>query len=157
MFEYKIVQGMAGRYKETEGIYFNVNTPEAVCEALVRAYRSEARVRLWYGYTSGVNAGKTWDEEHDVCGRVARTCGEIKIPILLANINSSDGLFILDNHIVRIDIKGKTLYQHPMFELPEMEVEDGKVYFNNEFVARFETEKQAIRYIDFMSGKRFGR
>lgn len=131
-----------------------------ILEKLISEHRS-TRVRLWYGEN-----GKSWDEENDVTGRIGRSTGSIKIPILVNNSRSYGGGAILTDCIVKIvDIKTKkVLYQHPNFEQGKFEVisSDMKEYEANvnrdkETYARCRTLAGAQRLCDFMNGIRFNK
>jgi len=74
----------------------------------------QTRCRFHWG---DVKTGKDWGDDCDVIGRIGRSTGSIKIPILLYNSRSSGGGAILDHCIVKITESrgGRVLYQHPKY------------------------------------------
>jgi hypothetical protein len=147
------------------GLWFHPETPAAVRNVLVEAYHEHATLRVWYG---DVQTGVAWSEENDVMGRLSRTCGQIKVPLLVAP--GEDGApAMLEHCIVRIDRvtrnrdgagrKGKTLYAHPNFSTghwePGAAVTEGyqeAAYHNGELTAQFKKAGSAKAYCDFMQG-----
>lgn len=118
----------AGGYPKT---WFNRNTPEKVRWALERARINCWTVRLWLGDST---TGKPWLEEHGVVGRIRRSGGLLKVPILIER--GGDGLgggAILDNCVVRVEQWSPrpmkcmdVLYSHELFRYPSAEVVKGK-------------------------------
>lgn len=142
------------------GTTYHEETPEAVTRILENARTQGWRLRIWYG---DAKTGRSWEEEWDVVGRIARSSGPMRVPILLAATNSIGGPALLDQCILKIvktDNK-LVLYQHPKFKQPHYTVtkstlegytsevlRDGKTA-----VARFRSPDGAQRWIDFMYGK----
>lgn len=127
---------------------------------------TDKRIRIWYGDTE---TGRSWNDEYDIIGTIGRSNGAIKIPILLNNSRSRRGTGLLDFNIIRIDdIKAKrTIYKLKNFHVEEMKIEtvagteypyrvmqykDSKEVQN---VANFKDKNAALRWIDFMNGKRY--
>lgn len=144
---------------------FDENTCDKVKNALIACYNSKSRIRIWYGDN---NTGESWLDEYDTIGTVGRSSGQVKIPLLLKNARSSGGGGILTDCIVRIDVisSKRTIYKHPLFYVPTLGVypnldEETKVKYpfiilkNGTIQARFKTDKQARKYIDFMTGERY--
>ena len=144
---------------------FNNETSDKVKAALVDCYHSKARIRVWYGDT---DTGVSWLEEYDTIGTIGRSGGQVKIPLLIKNSRSIGGCGILCHCIIRIDVIGskRTIYKHPLFNVPTLGVypnldDETKVQYpfivlkNGTIQARFKTEKQAYKYIDFMIGRRY--
>ena len=103
------------------GTAFHGSTPDEVAAVLENARNSGTRLYLRYGDTE---TGRDWLEEYDVAGRIGRSVGRLKVPLLLATVRSSGGAAILDHCIVRIaTAKGQVLYQHPRYIVPEFVVE----------------------------------
>lgn len=144
--------------RELSGTFYHDTVPRAVITALEKARASGARVRLFIGDN---DTGECWGDEHDVTGRISRSMGPIKVPILLRNSNSSGGSAILCDCIVRLMVDGRDVYRHPDYRLPEYTISPSKL---NEYkcevadkkgtVARFKTEQSAINWIAFMRGER---
>ena len=158
------------QYRQGTNLWFHPQTSREVCQALEKAYAARKRVRLWLGDTA---TGRAWAEENDVIGRLGRSTGTIKVPLLVAD-GDDGGPALLDHCIVRIDTVtrrasrpgeprtrdvGETLYRHPSFhtgdwsvtgsdlkDYAEVVLHDGAVH------ARFKRAGTASRYIDFMQG-----
>lgn len=165
-------------YVEREGMYFEVgiylgdknklevfdNVSEELMNIILRAYKYKFRIRVFYG---DIHTGRSWNEDHDVMGKIGRTCGAIKIPILLRRKDSHYGEALLLSSVIRIDdIEDKrTLWKLPNFHVEKMTIEsrESKDYpfavmqtqdngaISN--IANFKTEIQAQKWIDFMEGK----
>lgn len=150
-----------------DGTHYDPSTPSEILEALEYARAIGTSIRIFHGFTEQYNPdnkpiGEAWPEENAVIGRIGRTTGR-KSPMLVHNARSMGGQLISTNSIVAIKIKHRWLYQHPKFTTGKWEVVAlaGSTRFqalhNRELHAQFDHEKQAQRYCDFMSGKRFAR
>ena len=142
-----------------------------VIEACEYARNDLGRIRLWYG---DVNTGRSWNEEYDVTGYIAKTLGNYNIPILINNARSLGGRAIFTDCIVRLDYTktGKTLYKHPKFYVEPMEIRDvddlerreagyvasiyiGPSYESAKCVRFCKSKRQAENWIKFMNGERY--
>lgn len=142
------------------GLWFHSDTPGAVKRILRCAYKENETIRLFYGNTI---TGADWLEEHDVIGRVGRSTGTLKIPLLIQN-NDLGGGSILDHCIVKIvnATSGDLLYQHHnyhrgMFTPVECDEHDydAAVLVDGKIHARFHTMDDAYHWMAFMVGKSF--
>lgn len=111
--------------RETENhieVYKQVN--EKLISILESCRKNNTRIRVWYGANN-----KIWLEEYDVIGRINRTTGRIKIPILVNNKRSLGGRELLVHCIVRIDDieEKKTIYKLNDYEMPEFKVRETKI------------------------------
>lgn len=144
-------------------------TPREVRTVLENARATGDRLRIWYGDTA---TGRAWQEENDVLGKIGRSCGRIRVPLLIHNRNSMGGHAILDHCIVRIDrtSDGRTLYQHPTFStgFEEKLIDDDAnmrhlglnwIVRDRERTqcARFRSYEAAQRWLDFMNGHRYAK
>ncbi len=138
---------------------FSAGTNDKVIQVLTNAHESRDRVRIVYG---DPKTGKDWLEEYDVIGRIGRSTGEQKIPLLIANERSMGGGAILTANIlkiVRVSDK-QVLYQHEKYIEPEFELGflaitgQYSVLIGGEIQAHFKTAELANKYIDFMLCKR---
>jgi hypothetical protein len=100
-------------------------------------------------------------EEDGKVGKIGRSSGPIKIPILLKTINSDGGGAILDDCIVKIVTSpissARVLYVHPRYHQPAMEITneglDGKpeythtVRIGGETYSRHTSERSAQRLV----------
>ncbi len=139
------------------GTTYHKDTPADVVRVLENARASGDRIRIRDGETK---TGRDWLEEWGVEGRVGRSMGPDKIPILLHNRRSMGGGAILDHCIVRIiDMKTKrVLYSHPKYYRPELVIRQAEaggyekaVYADGKLHAQFKTREQANRWINKMS------
>ena len=101
-------------YKVINGTHYDLYTSNKLVILLEDIRQSQTRVRFHWG---NADTGLDWGDCHDVEGRIGRSTGPIKIPILLYNSRSVGGSAILTNCIVKIvETKGKRiLYQHPYY------------------------------------------
>ena len=150
--------------KEKLEVYNQVD--EKLMDILNNSRKYGSRIRVWYGDRE---TGKSWLEEYGVTGRVGRSCGSIKIPLLINNKRSWGGEALLVGSIIRIDDieERKTLWKVPNFHVREemiivpvndekypyavMQKDDGIV--SN--VANFTTIERAERWIAFQEGRRY--
>ena len=176
-FEEKLSNGNTIYYREYEGTYYEVGIKlkdgtieeytqvnEALMNVLNNSRKYGFRIRIWYGDRK---TGRSWNEEYDVTGRVGRSCGNIKIPLLIYNKRSYGGGALLTGSILRVDdIEDKrTLWQAEGFNIPEMTVsykDIGSpyvwhVYQEGKEIAGFRTEEKARKWIDFMNGRRYSK
>ncbi len=96
--------------------HFHPNCPESIRNILERARKSQTRICVYYGDTG---TGREWGDVET--GRVGRSMGPQKIPIMLYNRRSIGGSGILTSCIVRIAYankkEGGDLYRHPKYEI----------------------------------------
>lgn len=138
--------------------WFHPDTPIEVRRILERYRKSGKPLRLFYG---DKETGRDWLEESDVVGTVARSCGVLKVPILLAK-GESWGVSILDHCIVKlVDVESrKELWAHPKYQPPAMEIvaeRQGRythaVYVDGVIHARFTSYAKAAQWVAFMAGE----
>lgn len=142
---------------------FDFGTDVKVARILEQSRLTGQRIRIFYGDTE---TGRDWLEEYDVIGKVGRSTGTFKIPLLINNSRSLGGGSISTNRILRIiDVKTKReLYKHEKYvtpilvqcesQNPEYAIEIRNALKDNEVHARFKTVGSAARWLDFMHGKR---
>ena len=94
------------------GTTYHDDTPQAVIAYLETARQRKTRIRVFYG---DVQTGKSWDDYYDTMGRVGRSTGKSKIPLLIHNARSMGEGAILDHCIIRITIDKQVIYSHPNF------------------------------------------
>jgi hypothetical protein len=144
---------------ELNGTSYQSDTSEAVANALEKVRFAHTLVRLFRG---DVKTGRSWGDDFMTCGRVSRSCGSIKIPILINNSRSTGGPGILDHCILAIMTSPNCfLYKHPTFspgEFIECEGVDNRPFGvkngKGESIANFKTEAKRARWIAFMKGER---
>jgi hypothetical protein len=108
------------KYNIVNGTAYDKKTPQAVIDVLEAARQSGQRITLDLG---DPNTGKSWGERYDITGRVGRSTGQIKIPILVHNSRSMGGGGILTANIIAIKTSSgnKFLYKHPKYQPYEQE------------------------------------
>lgn len=142
---------------------FYAGTNDAVKAKLTSLHKTRDRVRIVYGDPI---TGKDWLEEYDVMGRIGRSTGSAKVPLLIANERSMGGGAILTAKILKIVLvdNKKVLYQHENYVEPKLKIVSIRVAgFDKHHVvntatddtqALFKTHDAATKYIDFMLCKR---
>lgn len=140
-------------YKQVGVMSFDTRTPDIICNILemYQNARDKVRLRFFYGDSE---TGRCWMDEHGTIGYIGRSTGIYKIPLLIHNNRSYGGGAILDHCIIKIMVGKHTLYQHPLFNMPIVTVNDKQVLFDNEVYANCNSEQQAIKLAAFMRGER---
>ena len=127
MYEITVIDG----YKVCNGTYYHINTDDSVIQRLERARKNHYRIRIFYGDSE---SGRDLLEVCDVIGYIGRSCGNIKIPIILNNSRSCWGGAIITDSIVKITIDRETVYQHKNYKTPRFRIEESvlnnKPWFN---------------------------
>lgn len=105
---------MERNYQVVNETSYDARTIPEVIRILELCRQDRTRIRVHYG---DVATGKDWMDVYDVTGKVGRSMGPIKVPLLIHNSRSMGGGAMLDHCIVRIvTSKGKrVLYQHPLY------------------------------------------
>jgi len=111
-----ITDNIGRKYQQYNGTCYHADTTKEIIMLLERIRFYQIRVRLHWG---DIKTGRDWCDDLDCKGRLGRSTGSIKIPILLYNSRSMDGGHILDHCIVKImETKGgKVLYCHPEYHV----------------------------------------
>ena len=115
--EIKMMEVYGNKYKVANGTYYSESTPDAVIRILENSRLNNQRIRLFYGNTEN---GRDWMETCDTIGTIGRSCGTVKVPLLIKNNRSMGGGAILDHCIVKITIDKKVVYQAENYYLPEI-------------------------------------
>ena len=148
---------------ELDGLFFDTRTPAPVARELARAYHGGYRVRVYYG---DHETGESWGDEFDIIGTIGRSCGRVKIPLMIFSARSTGGPGLLDHCIVAIqDTRSKRfLYKCANFNpgtysIIPADIPDylETVTRNGSIHARFKKPGQALRYVAFMTGARMAK
>lgn len=117
LYRQAVTQAAKANIKET---WFDPETPAKVRRILEQYRKSGEELRVFYGDTE---TGRSWMDENDVMGKIGRSCGTFKVPLLIEN-GEHGGPAMLDHCVIRLmDVEsGKELYRHPKFSVPEMEI-----------------------------------
>ena len=116
------------------------------------------KVRLVLGDTG---TGEPWLNEYDVVGKIGRSGGSLKVPLLVEEGESGGGAILTACMLNIIDWKsGRTLYRHPAYREPELSLQPSDtperpwaVIHLNDVIARFKDMGKACAYIAFMRGE----
>lgn len=143
------------------GTYYSSKTPKKVRQVLNRAIKEGLTLRVFYG-----KDGEDWMEENDTIGKIGRSSGTLKVPLLLLE-DGLGGSAILTDSIVRIIdvISNKELYRHDSYrfkgpfsivdftdEVNNSAHKSHAVTVNNETYARFDSFEMAASYVSFLAG-----
>ena len=105
------------------GTYYSNETPDDLIRVLDSLRGTHQRVKIYLGDRE---TGRDWMEEDGKIGKIGRSSGPIKVPILLRTMNSQGGGAILEDCIVKIATSpagsARVLYQHPRYYQPAMEI-----------------------------------
>ena len=150
---------------------FPAGTTDGVKMALLTAYMTGRRVRLFFSYSQD---GEVALEDYDVIGYIRRPVGAYKQPILIHNRRSYGGGAISTDRVVRIiDVATKKdLYRADNYRMPVLTVCEpdapivvigGPTYthevyrglpYRNAPVARFTSKSAANNWVAWQQGKR---
>ena len=103
-------------HRAVNGTFYNARAPKDVITLLEMARAEHWTLRLHYG---DAETGRDWLEEHDMLGRIGRSTGRIRIPLIIAK-GEDGGLGLLEACIVKIrrcfpqGVK-RMYYQHPLY------------------------------------------
>ena len=138
--------------------YFDPATDPKAARGLERCRENGAKVRLIQGDTE---TGRTWLDEHDVVGRIGRSTGTLKVP-LLVEPGADGGTAILSACLLAIvDWRsGEFLFRHARYRAPDLLIrpsDDAErpwdVLHDERVVARFQDIGKAGAYVAFMRGE----
>lgn len=89
-----------------------------VIDVLERCRADRTRIRIAYGFPAD---GQDWGEVYGTTGYVGRSCGPVKIPLLVHNRRSLGGDGIITDKVIRIETtKGRRLlYQAGNYKPPK--------------------------------------
>ena len=109
-FQRTYTKGNPIKYKVYNGTAYRQETPDDLVLLLEELRENRTRIIVDYG---DIKTGRSWGESCDITGRIGRSNGDIKIPLLIHNKRSLGGGSLLDDCILSIKTsKGKkTLYQ----------------------------------------------
>ena len=100
--KFNLIETTDGRkYKESKNteLCYKIETPDELCIVIDNLLQNKQRVVIDYGNTT---TKESWNEIHDIKGRIGRSTGVIKIPLLVYNSRSYGGGALSDNCILSI-------------------------------------------------------
>jgi hypothetical protein len=149
----KIESHNGKNYKVTpHGTHYSSETPDEVIEILERAIKERIRLKFYYGDRE---TGRDYLEESDTVGKIGRSTGEIKIPLLLAKYDSIGGPALFDSGIVKIvtSPRRELLWQHKNYhqkEISLININDDPNYthaliVDGDIFSRHSSQRSALR------------
>ena len=184
--EIKRQKGSDGKeYKVCNGTFYSAGALDGAVLALEYARVKKIRIRIFYAYKTkeekenGVKDSEfdvleVWNDENNCIGRLGRSNGNIKIPVLLSSSSSCYGSPILDSRTVLVKTtEGNVLFSADGLKFPEWKVNTdadkktcGLLYktslmkdFNTYATCRNEDFQKAVRCMEnlsrYMQGARF--
>ncbi|MBB4844370.1 hypothetical protein HNP55_002906 [Paucibacter oligotrophus] len=138
--------------------YFDPATDPKAARVLERCREANAKVRLILGDTA---TARTWLDEHDVVGRIGRSTGTLKVPLLIEP-GADGGIAILTAYLLAIIDweSGEFLFRHPRYRAPDLLIRPGEdadrpweVLHDEQVVACFPDIGKAGAYVAFMRGE----
>ena len=87
------------KYVVKNDTYYSEGTSPDMVNILERLRNEKKRVTFRFG---DPKTGKDWGEDNDITGRIGRSTGQIKIPLLIHNRRSMGGGGLLSANIVKI-------------------------------------------------------
>jgi len=139
------------------GAYYNKDTAPEVMKVLDKCIQNKKPVRIYLG---NPETGANWNEEHDTIGRVGRSTGPHKVPLLVEEGKNWGGA-ILTHCILRIVQRrgALELYRHPKFKLPTVEIKEEALckgysyalYLNGEIYSNHKNLKSAVKLRDYFT------
>lgn len=97
------------KYKQSKNteLCYKENTPNELCVIIDKLFNNRERIVIDYGNTT---TKESWNEVHDIKGRIGRSTGIVKIPLLVYNSRCYGGGALSDNSILSIkSTKGNNL------------------------------------------------
>jgi len=142
----------------TQQTYFDPGTDPKAAAVLESRRQTGGKVRLVMGNTF---TGEPWLNEYDVVGKIGRSGGSLKVPLLIEDGESGGGAILTACVLNIIDWKsGRTLYRHSLYREPDLSLQPSNnpehpwaVSHLDEVIARSKDMGKACAYIAFMRGE----
>ena len=141
----------------TRTTYFDPGTDTSAAKVLESCRTHERKIRLILGDTL---TGEPWLEEHDVVGRIGRSIGTLKVPLLIEPGEHGGSAILCACILAIVDwASGNFLYRHDAYREAELSIKPSAdaerpwdVLRHEEVVASFRDIGQAGAYLAFMRG-----
>lgn len=139
--------------------FFEPGTPSKVQEILERYRANRKPIRLFYGDPT---TGRDHCEEFDVVGKIGRSGGALKVPLLVAPGDIGGGAIRTSTVLRIMDVlRNANVYVSGMYACPTLEVVPDYAYAHlplavkrdGKTIARFKTTSDATIYVAFMTGE----
>lgn len=166
--QYTQYQKMMGEYVRLgdNKTWFDARTPKKVQSVLEAARKEGTTVRVFLG---SEGTGRDWLSEYDTIGRIGRSMGPMKAPLLVPKGDCGGPALLTDCILRVIDMDtGKELYRHAKYHTPKMELTEAASYdvaqgYTHsvkvesedgvmECHANFKSQAEAAHWLAFMSG-----
>jgi hypothetical protein len=142
---------------QRERTYFDPHTHRDAQRALETCRHRGTMCRLILGDTA---TGESWFDEHDVVGRIGRSCGALKVPLLVPPGEDGGPAILTACLLAVIDWQsGKAVFRHLLYREPELglfpetdAVHRWNVRYRDKTLARFDDLTKAAAYLAFMRG-----
>ena len=146
-----------GQSPLTRTTYFDPGTDAKAAKVLESCRTGERKVRLILGDT---RTGEPWLEEHDVVGRIGRSIGTLKVPLLIEPGEHGGCAILCACLLAIVDWQsGDFLYRHAAYREADLSIKPSAdaerpwdVLRRDEVVASFRDIGQAGAYLAFMRG-----
>ena len=163
------------KYRILNDTAYHYGTPLVLVNVLEQLRKNERKVRIMTGYTAHywhltedvrARVGEVWLEESDVVGRIGRSGGRIKVPLLISD-DDAGGPALGDDIILRVsNVDNVVLYEDPLLRWPQLTIEANEHHYQGpgyeviyqyrvthkgEEQAKFRTKKGAEAYVKFFS------
>ena len=102
-------------YACADGTFYPIGTDHHLIRTLERARENKTRLRVWFGeYDETGEKLRVFTIENDTMGRIGRTTGPIKAPLLVYNARSRGGTVLDADMIVAIKATktGRYMWAH---------------------------------------------
>jgi hypothetical protein len=147
-----------GQSALTHDTYFDPGTCPEVIKALELCRKTRRQVRLVYGDTT---SGQSWFDEFDVVGRIGRSTGWLKVPLLIEAGEAGGAAILTACLLCIIDWQsGAALFTHPSYQVPDLRLvptgdagQPWSVEHQRDEIARFGDIGKASAYLAFMRGE----
>ena len=141
----------------TRTTYFDPGTDARAAKVIESCRTHERKIRLILGDTL---TGEPWLEEHDVVGRIGRSIGTLKVPLLIEPGEQGGSAILCACILAIVDwASGNFLYRHDAYREAELSIKPSAnaerpwdVLRREEVVASFRDIGQAGAYLAFMRG-----
>jgi len=142
----------------TRQTYFDPGTDRKAVRVLEQCRNAGTKVRLIQGDPS---TGHAWLAEHDIVGRIGRSTGTLKVPLLIEQGEHAGCAILTACLLAIIDWdSGKFLFRHPTYRTPDLSIRRGEqadrpweVHDADGIVTRFPEVGKAGAYVAFMCGE----
>lgn len=146
-----------GQSPLTRTTYFDPGTDQKAAKILESCRAKERKIRLIPGDT---RTGEPWLEEHDVVGRIGRSTGTLKVPLLIESGEHGGSAILCTSILGIVDwASGNFLYRHPAYCEADLSIKPSdaaerpwNVLRHGEIVASFRDIGKAGAYVAFMRG-----